>query len=55
MPRNFAYCSLNPTRIRFLPPPAATTLEHIDLAIELLEQSLMQFVKKLSDGDQEKG
>ena len=33
-------CGSNPTRIRFLPPPATTTTQHIDAAIVLLEQSL---------------
>lgn len=33
-------CGGGPTRIRFLPPPATTTLEHIDHAIELLDQGL---------------
>ena len=36
-------CGANPTRIRFLPPPVVTTREHIDLAIQLLDQSLQQF------------
>jgi acetylornithine aminotransferase len=33
-------CGGGPTRIRFLPPPATTTTEHIDHAIALLEQGL---------------
>lgn len=33
-------CGGDPTRIRFLPPPATTTNEHIDHAIELLEKGL---------------
>ena len=32
-----------PTRIRFLPPPAITTHQHIDEAIELLERALKKF------------
>ena len=36
-------CGGGPTRIRFLPPPAGTTIEHIDTAIELLDQSLAIF------------
>ncbi|MCO8124116.1 aminotransferase class III-fold pyridoxal phosphate-dependent enzyme [Stieleria sp. TO1_6] len=33
-------CGGGPTRIRFLPPPATTTTDHIDHAIELLDQGL---------------
>jgi acetylornithine aminotransferase len=33
-------CGGSPTRIRFLPPPAITTKEHIDHALALLEQAL---------------
>lgn len=36
-------CGSDPTRIRFLPPPATTTLADIDAALELLEQSLVAF------------
>lgn len=36
-------CGADPTRIRFLPPPATTTNAHIDAAIELLDQSLQKF------------
>jgi 4-aminobutyrate aminotransferase-like enzyme len=36
-------CGGDPTRIRFLPPPATTTNDHIDAALELLEQSLQSF------------
>ena len=36
-------CGADPVRIRFLPPPAITTTEHIDAAIELLDQSLVKF------------
>ena len=36
-------CGANPTRIRFLPPPATTTNEHIDAALVLLEQALIKF------------
>ena len=36
-------CGSNPTRIRFLPPPATTTNEHIDAALKLLDQSLIKF------------
>ena len=36
-------CGANPTRIRFLPPPAITTEQHIDEAIQLLDQSLQRF------------
>lgn len=35
-------CGANPTRIRFLPPPVVTTTKHIDLALELLEQSIQR-------------
>ena len=34
-------CGGGPTRIRFLPPPAVTTKEHIDHAIELLDKGLV--------------
>ena len=40
-------CGANPTRIRFLPPPATTTSEHIDDAVALLETSLLQFAKQI--------
>jgi acetylornithine aminotransferase len=33
-------CGSDPTRIRFLPPPVATTHQHIDAALQLLEQSI---------------
>ncbi len=33
-------CGGDPTRIRFLPPPATTTQAHIDHAIELLDRGL---------------
>jgi acetylornithine aminotransferase len=36
-------CGSDPTRIRFLPPPATTTLGHIDAALELMDQSLQRF------------
>lgn len=42
-------CGADPTRIRFLPPPATTTEAHIDLAISLLEQSLVRFSHQLSE------
>ena len=38
-------CGSNPTRFRFLPPPATTTTEHIDAALVLLEQSLQKFAQ----------
>ncbi len=38
-------CGSQPTRIRFLPPPTITTTAHIDAALSLLEQSLVQFAK----------
>ena len=41
-------CGADPTRIRFLPPPATTTTEHIDAAIDLLDQSLKTFSKNHS-------
>lgn len=39
-------CGANPTRLRFLPPPAITTNEHIDAAIQLLDQSLRKWTQK---------
>lgn len=33
-------CGADPTRIRFLPPPATTTNEHIDDALALLDVAL---------------
>ena len=39
-------CGADPTRIRFLPPPATTTNHHIDDALELLDQSLAKFAAK---------
>jgi len=40
-------CGSLPTRIRFLPPPATTTFEHIDAAVALLETSLIQFSQQI--------
>lgn len=40
-------CGSDPTRIRFLPPPTNTTNDHIDAAIELLDESLNRFQKAL--------
>lgn len=36
-------CGNNPTRIRFLPPPAITTGAHIDQALALLDRSIALF------------
>lgn len=36
-------CGSNPTRIRFLPPPATTTDAHIDEAVRLIDESLKRF------------
>ena len=33
----------NPSRVRFLPPPAVTTNEHIDQAIEIMDRVLSDF------------
>ena len=41
-------CGSNPTRIRFLPPPASTTTSHIDAALELLEESLKRFASHIN-------
>ncbi|MEM8671941.1 MAG: aspartate aminotransferase family protein [Planctomycetota bacterium] len=41
-------CGSNPTRLRFLPPPATTTNEHLDAALELLQQSLQRFASEIS-------
>lgn len=41
-------CGSTPTRVRFLPPPVATTNQHIDLALELLEQSLLVLSQEIS-------
>ena len=40
-------CGSDPTRIRFLPPPATTTCEHIDAAVALLDASLAKFAKQV--------
>jgi acetylornithine aminotransferase len=40
-------CGSEPTRLRFLPPPIGTTFEHIDAAIDLLEQSLKRFAEQI--------
>lgn len=40
-------CGSDPTRIRFVPPPANTTTEHIDAALALLDQSLAAFKNQL--------
>ncbi len=39
-------CGADPTRIRFLPPPAITTEAHIDLALELLEKAIIEVLAK---------
>lgn len=39
-------CGGNPTRIRFLPPPATTTTNHIDAALRILDGSLSKFAGK---------
>ncbi len=44
-------CGSDPTRIRFLPPPANTTLEHIDAALALLDESLQQFANQINQAD----
>ncbi len=36
-------CGANPTRLRFLPPPAITTEAHIDAALELLDIALSRW------------
>ncbi len=36
-------CGAAPTRLRFLPPPATTTTQHIDAAITLLDRSLTKW------------
>jgi 4-aminobutyrate aminotransferase-like enzyme len=36
-------CGSDPTRVRFLPPPAITTEAHIDAALALLDRSLTKF------------
>ena len=41
-------CGSSPTRLRFLPPPATTTNEHIDAALELLDQSLQRFATEIA-------
>ena len=41
-------CGSDPTRIRFLPPPVVTSNEHIDDALELLEQSVQQFANQFN-------
>lgn len=41
-------CGADPTRIRFLPPPAVTTNRHIDAALELLDRSLAIYVERYS-------
>jgi acetylornithine aminotransferase len=38
-------CGSDPTRIRFLPPPATATEVHIDMALDLLEQVLLRISK----------
>ncbi|MEE2936691.1 MAG: aspartate aminotransferase family protein, partial [Planctomycetota bacterium] len=41
-------CGASPTRLRFLPPPATTSIEHIDVALSLLEQALERFASEIS-------
>ncbi len=43
-------CGSDPTRVRFLPPPAITTEAHIDAAIALLDQSLAKFAALPASG-----
>lgn len=40
-------CGGNPSRVRFLPPPAATEVEHIDAAVEIMRIS----IKKIIDAE----
>jgi acetylornithine aminotransferase len=40
-------CGSDPTRIRFLPPPATTTTEQIDAALKLLDESLRRFADQI--------
>jgi acetylornithine aminotransferase len=41
-------CGSDPTRIRFLPPPAITTVAHIDEALRLLDESLGRFAQQVA-------
>ncbi|MGB0595821.1 MAG: aminotransferase class III-fold pyridoxal phosphate-dependent enzyme [Rubripirellula sp.] len=41
-------CGASPTRLRFLPPPATTSNEHIDAALSLLEQAVERFASEIS-------
>lgn len=41
-------CGAEPTRIRFLPPPASTVNEHVDIALRLLDESLHQFRRQIT-------
>ncbi len=38
-------CGGNPTRVRFLPPPAVTTAEHVDAALQRLDESIAEFAR----------
>ncbi|MEM6979674.1 MAG: aspartate aminotransferase family protein [Planctomycetota bacterium] len=38
----------DPTRMRFLPPPAVTTTAHIDHALEILDAAMAQFITEES-------
>lgn len=41
-------CGSDPTRVRFLPPPATTTVEDIDTALGWLEVALGRFAERIS-------
>lgn len=43
-------CGSDPTRMRFLPPPAITTERHIDAALALLDRSLAKFAAGAAAG-----
>lgn len=36
-------CGSDPTRVRFLPPPCATAVEHFDVACEVMRRTLKRF------------
>lgn len=39
-------CGAEPTRIRFLPPPAVTTEAHIRMALDLLRRAIQEFTSR---------
>lgn len=48
-------CGGNPSRVRFLPPPGATEVKHVDAAIEILRGSIKRILANPKKDDPHKG